>query len=100
MSPDGSLIPIKDLPEEVARVVSSYKVTEFFDKDGNRTAKHEYRFWDKGRSLERLSRHLGLYNDSITVKLEDGLKAIMAVLPEEIREQAMAKILEVSKAKK
>ena len=30
-------------------------------KDGKQQYKYKYRFWDKGKSLERISKHLGLY---------------------------------------
>lgn len=95
----GALIPLQDLPEELARAIASVKVIERFDKDNNRTVTHEYKFWDKGRSLERVSRHLGLYNDSVIIKMDAGLKAIMAILPPDIQEQVMTKLSE-SKAKK
>lgn len=59
-----SLISPDQLPEQVRRAISSVEVIETADKDGNLTTRYKYRFWDKGRSLERVSKHLGMYGDN------------------------------------
>ena len=57
---NGALIPFDQLPEEISRAIRSFEVIE--TRRGNElTVKYKYRFWDKGKSLERISKHLGLY---------------------------------------
>lgn len=59
-----TLLPPDQLPEDIRRSVSAIEVIETPDKDGNITTKYKYRFWDKGKALERVSRHLGMYTDN------------------------------------
>jgi len=54
---DGVLLPLDELPEPLRRALSSVEVQGY--PDGSR--KYKYRLWDKGRALERVSKHLGLY---------------------------------------
>lgn len=56
----GSMVNPRDLPEEVARSVSSIEVVETTDKDGEKTTKYKYKFWDKGRALARLEAIKGM----------------------------------------
>jgi len=57
-------LPPSELPREVSASISSIKVVRRVipKKHGNEEeTTYQYTFWDKGRALERLSRHLGLY---------------------------------------
>ncbi len=54
---DGTFIPLHKLPDDIARAVIGLEVIR--QVDGN--LKFKYKFSDKGRALERISRHLGLY---------------------------------------
>jgi len=74
MNPDGSLVKPYDLPEETARAISGIEVIETYDFEGNKTVKYKFRFWDKGRSLERISKYLGVYTEN---EREDALKIII-----------------------
>jgi len=59
----GEILPLPDLPEHMARAIVSLKVIKTHslrDPDLIRT-EYRYRFADKGKALERLSRHLGIY---------------------------------------
>ncbi|MCP3686554.1 MAG: terminase small subunit [bacterium] len=47
-----------DLPENIRRAIAGIDKT-ISGKDGKTT--YKYKFWDKGKSLERISKHLGLY---------------------------------------
>lgn len=51
--PDGSPIPLHELPEEVAATIASYEVWP----DGRMKIK----FWSKVEALDRAMRHAGLY---------------------------------------
>jgi len=57
---DGSLVSPTQLPEDLARAVAGLEVTET-EIAGVKTTKYKYKFSDKGRALERLSKFLGLY---------------------------------------
>jgi len=87
---DGNLLAPHELPEEVARAVSSFEVIEL--KDGKK--KYKYRCWDKGKSLERIARHLGMYNDKLKlgVSLENVLSGLPAEFGDAVRE-ALARIV-------
>ena len=58
---DGSLVAPHELPERIRRAISSVEVIEVKSEDGEKLHKYKYKFWDKGKSLERISKHLGLY---------------------------------------
>lgn len=77
---DGKQLDLHKLPEDTARAISGLEVIE--QADG--TLKYKYRFNDKGRSLERLSRHLGMYNDKLNLGFTaETLNAILSGLPDE-----------------
>lgn len=63
MTPEGTLIRPNELPEDVARALSGVEVIETFDNEGRPVTRFKYKFWDKGRALERISKHLGMYID-------------------------------------
>ena len=59
----GEILPLQRLPEHMARAIVSLKVIttqSLKDPDLVRT-EYRYKFADKGKALERLSRYLGLY---------------------------------------
>jgi hypothetical protein len=76
----GKLLPPHKLPEGVRRAIVGLEVIQPPKGD----LKFKYRFTDKGKSLERLSRHLGMYNDKLNLGLSsETLNAILAGLPDE-----------------
>jgi phage terminase small subunit len=76
----GKLLDLHELPEDVARAIVGLDVVR--QNDGS--LKYKYRFSDKGKSLERLSRHLGMYNDKLNLGFTvETLNAILSGLPEE-----------------
>jgi hypothetical protein len=50
-----ALLDLHKISDDVARAVACFEVT----KQADGSLKCKYRFSDKGKSLERLSRHLG-----------------------------------------
>jgi phage terminase small subunit len=77
---NGKLLDLRELPEDVARAIVGLEVVR--QNDGS--LKYKYRFTDKGKSLERLSRHLGMYNDKLNLGFNaETLNAILSGLPEE-----------------
>jgi phage terminase small subunit len=76
----GKLLDLHELPEDVARAIVGLEIVR--QNDGS--LKYKYRFTDKGKSLERLSRHLGMYNDKLNLGFTaETLNAILSGLPEE-----------------
>ncbi len=61
----GSLLPPHKLPEDVRRAIASIEIVVRTipgkDKKKEKETTYKYKFNDKGRSLERVSRHLGMY---------------------------------------
>ena len=64
-SPDGTTIAPRDIPEHLRRAISGVEIIERWvkgrDDEPEKEVKYKYRLWDKGRSLERISKHLGMY---------------------------------------
>jgi phage terminase small subunit len=53
----GELIPPEQLPEDVSRAIAKYERRYL----ANGTFVFKVRFWDKGKSLERIERYLGMF---------------------------------------
>lgn len=73
-----SPIAPSDLPEEIARALAGFEIIEkpIFDNEGKfecLAKTYKYKFWDKGRSLERLGRHLKMYTDRVEISNLDEL---------------------------
>ncbi|WP_347989746.1 terminase small subunit [Methylomonas sp. AM2-LC] len=63
---NGALLAIQDWPDEVAAAISSIKVHEIKDSEGNVIGEcKEIKFWDKGKQLELAARHLGMLKDKL-----------------------------------
>lgn len=98
----GTLIHPKDLPEYVRRAIVGLDIKELRTKEGEeKRYKFKYKFSDKGKSLERISRHLGMYNDKLTHSFDDTLlKALQSILPIEYYEALMTKLTELTATRK
>lgn len=66
-------IPPNELPEDVRRAVSACEIIEKEDPDGNIERRFKYKFWNKGQALDRLERHLGLFEKDNEQKGGDGV---------------------------
>lgn len=69
---DGNLIPVHKLPEDVAAALAGMDViTERFGKDADGSAEfatvRKIKFADKKAALDSVARHLGMFNDKISV---------------------------------
>ncbi len=79
----GTLLHPKDYPEELRRAISGIDVIDSYAKGGDKITKYKIRFWDKGRSLERLAKIKGMLSDTVNHKLDgESLDAILTGLPE------------------
>ena len=59
----GQLRNIADLPEDVARALSSVEVSTIRHKDEPDVTVSKVKSWDKTRALDMLGRYLALWND-------------------------------------
>jgi len=82
---DGSLVPIKELPEEVSAAVAGIEHEKLFEHFGKGQAKHvgtttKVKLSDRLRALELLGRwhKLKLFEENITVKGDEALIAALA----------------------
>lgn len=79
---NGVPTPPHELPENVRKAISGIDIIHTTSKLGIEKTVYKYRFWDKGKSLERLSRILGIYNDGVQITgkagdpLTEALKAL------------------------
>lgn len=66
------LISPDQLPEDVRRAISGIEIVERIipGKEKEKEIKYKYRFWDKGRALERLGKHLKLYQDTTNLNID------------------------------
>lgn len=82
---EWTLIPVPELPEDIRRAIASFEVKELTSgvRKGFKLLRYKYKFNDKGKSLERTSRHLGMYNDKLLIGLDTRtLGLLLSVLPE------------------
>jgi len=88
-----SLLRPDQLPGDIARAVSSFK--EIHRADG--AIVYEYRFWDKGRALERISKHLGMYEKDNQQRQDPAfLLAILSALPPEYAQAVKNRLREIT----
>ncbi len=78
---DGGFVQIApgDLPENIARAVAGIEIKEkvLYTTDDDETVMsrtYKYKLWDKGGSLNRLEKHLGMHQDNKNVG--DSLEAL------------------------
>lgn len=68
-SEDGTLRPISEWSEGLAAAVASIEIEELYEGRGDEREPvgrlKKIRFWDKNRALDVLSKHTGVYRDSI-----------------------------------
>jgi phage terminase small subunit len=81
---NGTLLNLNKLPEDARRAIAGLDVIRQVDG----SLKFKYRLESKGRSLERISRHLGMYNDKLNLGLSaETLRAILSGLPTELAQE-------------
>jgi phage terminase small subunit len=66
---DGTIKPVSEWGDDLAAAIASIEVEELFDGRGDerKLTGHlkKVRFWDKGRALDILAKHTGVYRDNI-----------------------------------
>lgn len=79
--PDGTLKPMEEWPEDVARAVSGIEAEEIFEYDGHERQNvgdlRKVKLWQKGHALETLARHFKLLTDKVEVTDITDYAAIM-----------------------
>lgn len=69
----GRLKPMSEWSEQAAASVSSIKVFEL-DKEGLAGTISDIKFWDKGRQIELLCKHLGMLTERLQVDINATVK--------------------------
>jgi len=70
---DGNLLPIKELPRDVAACISGFEIVRrHTGEDEPEEYVHKIRTWDKNTALTNLAKHLGLFApQEINVNIDD-----------------------------
>jgi phage terminase small subunit len=75
--PDGNLLPVHEIPEDIARAISGIEIEKVFDYEGGHKVQtgtvQKVKFWDKVKSLELLGKHLKLWVEQIEITGLEGL---------------------------
>lgn len=71
--PDGELLKLADMPEDVRRAVATVKVRR--DDDGSLV--QEVKLWDKPKALELLGKHLRLFVDRVEHEVSESLAELV-----------------------
>jgi len=93
---DGNLIPLCDLPKDIAAAIVGLHTSEAPGNGGKTKSRiTNIRFADKLKALDSLARHLGMYNDKVKHSFdEEALRAVLSALPPEYAQsvvQALAR---------
>lgn len=82
---NGALLPIKDMPEDVRRAISSIEVESVpaiinseGEADGEPATVTKIKFWDKNSSLTSLGKHFRMFVDRIEVNDVTDRAALLA----------------------
>jgi phage terminase small subunit len=70
-----------DWPDELAAAISGVEVVTVSKGEGAVEYVSKVKFWDKGRALELLARHLGMLNDKLSLGTQDGKPLVQIYLP-------------------
>lgn len=66
---DGRIKPVSEWGDDIAAAIASVEVEELFEGRGDEREMvghlKKVRFWDKGRALDILAKHTGVYRDNI-----------------------------------
>lgn len=77
---DGSLKKITELDDDSAASLAGVEVDELWEGYGEDRKQagvtKKVRRWDPNKALESLARHLGMFNDKLTLNADDELKAL------------------------
>lgn len=78
---NGRLLPVHELPDELALVIGSIKVFEEFEGSGENRVQvgevRELKFTDRLRALELLGKHLKLFVDKVEHGVDEDLEAVL-----------------------
>lgn len=75
--PDGRLLPLDKIPEEVRRCIAGIEYEDLYEGRGADKEKVgdlvKLKFWDKNKGLEMAGRHLKLFVDRVQIENVDEL---------------------------
>ncbi|MFH1954870.1 MAG: terminase small subunit [Pseudomonadota bacterium] len=96
---DGNLIPVHQLPAEVAAALTGMDVSTFVNKDnGTVTTVTKFKFADKKAALDSLAKHLGMFMDRVKHGFDEkSLNLILSALPPDFAEAVRRKLAQLIK---
>ncbi len=78
---DGSLKPIKDIPEPVRKCIAGFETVEYFEGQGREKQQvgwlKKVKFWDKTKGLELLGKHFKLWLDKLELSADKSLEELL-----------------------
>lgn len=74
---DGTLVNVRNMPEDIRKCISAIEVYEEKDREGNwiGTTK-KIKFWDKNKALEMLGKYLKLFTEEVNVNVQSTVTII------------------------
>lgn len=71
---NGNLLPVPDMPENVAKAIGGFDVSIYKDKnnDGIETITNKVKFIDKKGALDLLGKHFSLFTEKLDLTNSDG----------------------------
>src|SRR5438105_4411763 len=78
---DGTVKPLKDIPQDVRRAISGLETRELWEWEGRKRVLKGYvksvKFSSKTTSLELLGKHLKLWIDRVELGVDDSLASLI-----------------------
>ncbi len=93
---DGSLIPIQDLDDDAAACIGGIDIQEHWEgkgEDAQLVKTKKIKIIDKLGALRDVGKHQGIFEKDNAQKSKDAVLAVLAMLPDVIREQIKSEVL-------
>lgn len=72
LTEDGDMKPLKDIPSQFRRLISSLETRTRVNEDGGRETIHRVKSLTPDKGADMLGRHLGMYKEKMEVTGKDG----------------------------
>lgn len=75
---EETLIRPDQLPEETRRAIAALEIIDTFDKDGNKTTRLKYKFWDKMGAIKQIREILGIGPDKLILDAGGNMMSLVS----------------------
>lgn len=87
---DGALRPLREIPVDLRRAISSMEIEELWEKTGDGAEQigvlKKIKFWSKTEASSQLLRTLGAFKDRVEHSADESLEALLRASVPELRE--------------